>query len=103
VVAVQGLTHGTDAGPLAELLEELLAEGQRKIVVDLRAPQLLNSKLLDALVRVSDKLDPRRGEGIAVVTETGYVATMLEIAASGGLLILAASLDEALDALAELD
>ncbi len=72
-------------------------------MVDLRSSALLNSKLLDTLVRAAGDLDPRRGEGLAVITETGYVQTMLEIAAPGGLVLLASSRDEALEALGELD
>jgi hypothetical protein len=103
VVAVRGLTHGPDAERLFDLLTDLVEQGRTRLVVDLRSSRLLNSKLLDALARVSARLDPRRGEGLAVVTETDYVLTMLEIAASGGVLMLASSRGEALEALSELD
>lgn len=99
VVVVTGLTHGPDASRLAELLEGLIAQGHVRLVVDLTDSELLNSKLLDALVTVSGLLDPRQGEGLAVVSDTNYVRQMLEIGATGGFLLLADSRDEALEAL----
>ena len=99
VVVVRGLTHGLDAPRLAELLEGLIADGRVRLVVDLTDSRLLNSKLLDTLVTVSGRLDPRQGEGLAVVTDTHYVRQMLEIGATGGFLLLADSRDEAIDAL----
>ena len=99
VIEVTGHTHGPDADRLASVLERILAEGRTRVIVDLRVAKLVNSKLLDTLVRVSGRLDPRRGEGLAVVTETGYVAHMLEISESGGLIFLEATRDEALEAL----
>ena len=39
------------------------AEGINRMVIDLRNPQMLNSKVLDALVRGAAGLDPRRGAG----------------------------------------
>ena len=99
VVAVERATLGPDASVLTETLEQLIAEGNPRIVVDLSGGALVNSKLLDALVRVSGRIDPRAGEGIAVVTGTSYVRQLLEIGASGGLLLLASTRDEALEAL----
>jgi anti-anti-sigma regulatory factor len=100
VVALERTTLGPDAAVLSETLETLIADGHPRIVVDLSGAHLVNSKLLDALVRVSARIDPRRGEGIAVVTGAGYVRTLLEVGASGGLLLLARTRDEALEALA---
>ncbi len=99
VIEVTGHTHGPDAELLAEVLERILAAGRTRVVVDLRVAKLVNSKLLDTLVRVSARMDPRQGEGLAVVTETGYVAHMLEISESGGLIFLEQTRDEALEAL----
>ena len=73
------------------------AEGLVRLVLE-SSPDLV----LNALVG-SAGLDPRRGEGLAVVTETDYVVTMLEIAVPGGVLLLASSRDEALEALSDLD
>jgi anti-anti-sigma regulatory factor len=91
---------GTAAGAqVRDLLADLIAEGVDRFVVDLRGPQMLNSKVLDALVRGAAGLDPRAGAGLAVITEQQYVRTILEITATGGLLVLAESRAEALDAL----
>ena len=99
VITVDGLTHGPDADELGRLLGAQLDLGRGRLVVDLRAAQLLNSKLLDALVRVSARLDPRRGEALAVVTDTGYVSHMLQIGATGGMLMLEPTREDALEAL----
>jgi anti-anti-sigma regulatory factor len=100
VVSLERTTLGPDASLLTETLDALIADGHPRIVVDLSGAHLVNSKLLDALVRVSARTDPRAGEGIAVVTGTAYVRQLLEIGASGGLLLLARSRQEALEALA---
>jgi anti-anti-sigma regulatory factor len=93
---------GTRAGAEVDaLLARLKGQGVRRLVVDLRAPEMLNSKVLDALVRAAADLDPRTGAGLAVITEQSYVRTMLEITEVGGLLFLAESRDEALGALPE--
>jgi anti-anti-sigma regulatory factor len=91
---------GTNAGRhVDELLAELRDQGVNRLVVDLRGPQMLNSKVLDALVRGSEHLDPRDGAGLAVITEQQYVRTILQITATGGMLYLADGRGEALDAL----
>jgi hypothetical protein len=93
-------TSGTSAGEqIRQLLAGLIADGIGRLVVDLRHPQMLNSKVLDALVRASADLDPRTGSGLAVITEQQYVRTILEITATGGMLFLAESRAEALAAL----
>lgn len=93
---------GTAAGThVEELLESLREQGVNRLVVDLRSPQMLNSKVLDALVRAARDLDPRDGAGLAVITEQQYVRTILQITASGGMLFLAESRAEALEALPE--
>ena len=58
---------------LEELLGSLIATGRTRIVVDLSKVSFLNSKLLDTLVRLSRRIEPRDG-GIAVVTAQTYVA-----------------------------
>lgn len=98
------ITLHTDAGTSAgehvrTLLNDLLAQGVNRLVVDLRGPQMLNSKVLDALVRGAGHLDPRDGAGLAVITKQQYVRTILQITATGGMLYLAETREEALDAL----
>jgi anti-anti-sigma regulatory factor len=91
---------GTAAGEhVRTLLQDLFAQGVNRLVVDLRGPQMLNSKVLDALVRGARDLHPRDGAGLAVITEQQYVRTILQITATGGMLYLAESRDEALAAL----
>jgi anti-anti-sigma regulatory factor len=91
---------GTAAGAqVAALLAELREQHVDRLVVDLRGPQMLNSKVLDALVRAARDLDPRTGAGLAVITEQQYVRTILQITATGGMLYLAETRDEALEAL----
>jgi hypothetical protein len=93
VVCVEGPTEGPDAERLVELVRE--HAGARRLIVDLEHCPLLNSKLLDGLVRVAAEVDC----GLAVVTGTGYVRHMLEIGASGGVLLVATTREEALEAL----
>jgi anti-anti-sigma regulatory factor len=91
---------GTDAGThITEVLNDLREQGVNRLVIDLRSPQMLNSKVLDALVRAAKDHHPRDGAGLAVITEQQYVRTILEITATGGMLYLAESRAEALDAL----
>jgi anti-anti-sigma regulatory factor len=91
---------GTAAGHhVRELLADLREQGVNRLVFDLRSPQMLNSKVLDALVRGAADLHPRDGAGLAVITEQQYVRTILEITATGGMLFVADSREEALDAL----
>jgi anti-anti-sigma regulatory factor len=91
---------GTAAGEqVATLLAELREQHVDRLVIDLRSPQMLNSKVLDALVRGAEDLDPRDGAGLAVITEQQYVRTILEITATGGMLYLAETREDALDAL----
>jgi stage II sporulation protein AA (anti-sigma F factor antagonist) len=52
--------HGDGAGELEDVLVALLADGARRLVVDLTAVGFLNSKLLDTLVRVSGGSTPAR-------------------------------------------
>lgn len=99
VVALAGATHGPDAETLSETLGDLIAAGGARVVVDLSGTHLVNSKLLDTLVRVSGRMDPRKGEAIVVVTGADYMRHMLEISAEGGLLLLAESRDEAIEIL----
>ena len=100
VVSLAATTHGPDAAVLGDMLGALIAEGRSQIVVDLSGENLVNSKLLDTLVRVAAGLDPREGEAIVVVAGASYMRHMLEISAPGGLLLLAESRDEALSAFA---
>jgi anti-anti-sigma regulatory factor len=100
VVITLPVHAGTSAGEhVQELLAGLLEQGVRRLVIDLRNPQMLNSKVLDALVRAAADLDPREGAGLAVITEQQYVRTILEVTATGGMLYLAESRAEALEAL----
>ena len=99
VVLVAGDTDIWSGFALDDELVRLKSEGRDRLVVDLSRAGLLNSKLLDALVRCSADLDPRVGAGLAVVTSVDYVRQILEITESGGLLFLADTRDEALDSL----
>jgi anti-anti-sigma factor len=90
--------HGDRAVQLEDVLAGLIAEGVRRIVVDISAVTFLNSKLLDTLVRVSARIHPREG-GVAVVAAQGYVRHMLEVTESGGVLLLEHDKDAALAAL----
>jgi anti-anti-sigma regulatory factor len=94
---------GTAAGEhVGTLLADLRERQVDRLVVDLRGPHMLNSKVLDALVRAARDLDPRDGAGLAVITEQQYVRTILQITATGGMLYLAETRKDALDALPEL-
>ena len=89
-------------GRLAEdvraTIETLLASGVSRVIVEFAAPHLLNSKLLDALVRATARQDPSRG-GIAVVASHDYVRQILEVSETGGVVLLAESREDALEAL----
>ena len=99
VVTVDGDTNIWSGFALDDELVSLKGDGCDRIVVDLSAAGVLNSKMLDALVRCSTDLDPRRGAGLAVVTTVDYVRQILEVTETGGLLFLADSRDEALESL----
>ena len=99
VLTITGVTDVWSGGEIDDLLVELKRDGRRRIVVDASDANWLNSKVLDALVRCSADLDPRDGAGLAVVTSQSYVKQILEITTTGGVLFLADTRDEALDAL----
>lgn len=98
-VSITGSVKMGAPAELEELLAGLLAAGTTRIVVDLSGVSFLNSKLLDTLVRISARIDPRAG-GIAVLTSQTYVRHMLEVTESGGVLLLEDDRDAALAALA---
>ncbi len=99
VVTVDGDTNIWSGFALDDQLVSLKGEGVDRIVVDLSSAGLLNSKMLDALVRCSAGLDPRLGAGLAVVTTVEYVRQILEVTETGGLLFLADTSEEALESL----
>ena len=92
-------THVWSGEDLDRTFAELKASGHGRIVVDASRSRLLNSKVLDALVRCAADLDPREGAGLALITQHDYVKQIVEITATGGVLFLADSREEALDAL----
>jgi hypothetical protein len=89
---------GGGADELAGLVGGLLADGITNVVVEFDGA-ILNSKLLDALVRASSGQPPGAG-GIAVIAPPGYVRQMLLVSEAGGVVLLADSREEALEALA---
>jgi anti-sigma B factor antagonist len=97
-VTIEGGVKMGDPARLEELLSSLVVAGTTRIVVDLSGVSFLNSKLLDTLVRVSSRIDPREG-GVAVLTSQTYVRHMLEVTEAGGVLLLEEDKDGALVAL----
>jgi anti-anti-sigma factor len=98
-VTITGNVKMGQPAKLEELLASLLAGGTTRIVVDLSEVSFLNSKLLDTLVRISARIDPREG-GVAVLTSQTYVRHMLEVTEAGGVLLLEEDREVALEALA---
>jgi hypothetical protein len=98
VVRVGRDALGEAADALYGEIGALLAGGTSRIVVEFDGAGLLNSKLLDALVRASAGQDPRRG-GIALVAGENYIRQMLEISETGGIVLLVESREDALEAL----
>jgi hypothetical protein len=90
---------GDVADELADRVGGLLADGTPHVVVEF-AGGILNSKLLDALVRASAH-QPAGTSGIAVVAPPRYVHQMLLVSEAGGPLLLADSREDALEALRE--
>jgi len=101
VVSVEGDTLGLSADGLGTELGALAADGVARMVVDFSSLPVLNSKLLDALVR-SSRDQGSDGGAIVVVAGHGYVGHMLEISETGGLVLLADTRDEALEILRSL-
>ena len=97
-VTIAGAVAMGEPARLEQLLSSLVVAGTTRIVVDLSEAGFLNSKLLDTLVRISGRIDPRDG-GIAVLTSETYVRHMLEVTEAGGVLLLEDDKDEALAAL----
>jgi hypothetical protein len=91
---------GASAEELARVVGDLVEGRAQNVVVDFTGAGLLNSKLLDALVRASARQIPGTG-GIAVVVAQSYARHMLTVGEAGGLLLLAGSREEALEALRE--
>ena len=99
VITVRGETDLWSGPEIDDVLLKLKRDGRRRIVVDASAAAWVNSKVLDVLVRCAADLDPRDGAGLAVITSQSYVKQILEITATGGVLLLAETREEALDAL----
>ena len=97
-VSVHGTVKMGATPELEELLSGLLADGVTRLIVDLSEVGFMNSKVLDTLVRLSARIDPRDG-GVAVLTSKTYVKHMLEVTEAGGLLLLEDSKAAALEAL----
>jgi len=91
---------GATADELARVVGELVEGHDVDVIVDFAGAGLLNSKLLDALVRASAKQTPGTGV-IAVVVSEGYARHMLTVSEAGGVLLLAGSREEALEVLRE--
>ena len=96
VVTVVDDPLGDSSSQLAERVGGLLTEGTLRIVVEFGGG-IVNSKLLDALVRAS-RVGGANG-GIAVVAPPGYVRQMLLVSEVGGVLLLADTREEAIEAL----
>ena len=98
-VVVLEMTHVWSGEEMDRAFAELKTAGRRRIVVDASAASLLNSKVLDALVRCAADLDPREGAGLALITRHDYVKQILQVNTAGGIVFLADTRDEALEAL----
>ncbi len=100
------VTVGTDplgdgADELADCIGSLLENGTDRVVIEFDR-SLLNSKLLDALVRAAARQPAGTRGGVAVVAPPSYVHQMHLVSATGGPVLLADTRDDALEALAEL-
>jgi anti-anti-sigma regulatory factor len=98
-VVVVDQTHVWTGEEIDKVFADLKRGGRSRIVVDASNARLLNSKVLAALVRCAADLDPREGAGLALITQHDYVKQIVEITATGGVLFLADSRDDALEAL----
>ena len=96
IVTVLDDPLGDSSAQLADRVGGLLTEGTLRVVVEFGGG-IVNSKLLDALVRASRRGGPQGG--IAVVAPPGYVRQMLLVSELGGVLLLADTREEAIEAL----
>jgi hypothetical protein len=97
-VAIADDPLGETAAELFDCVRRLLDNGVTRIVVE-AAGTILNSKLVDALVRAAGH-PSAAGGGIAIVAPPYYVHQMVEVSESGGPLLLVDTRADALDALA---
>ena len=98
VVTVE-VTNVWSGEEIEAVFAELRATGRTRIVVDASSAPLVNSKILDALVRCAADLDPRDGAGLALVTRLDYVKQILQVSMTGGFVFLADTREEALEML----
>ena len=91
---------GDGADELAECVGRLLEKGNTRVVVEFDG-SLLNSKLLDALVRAAARQPTGEPGGVAVIAPPSYVHQMHLVSATGGPVLLADTRDDALEALGE--
>ena len=89
---------GDGANDLAECVGSLLENGTNRVVVEFDG-SLLNSKLLDALVRAASRQPAGQPGGVAVIAPPSYVHQMHLVSATGGPVLLADTRDDALEAL----
>ena len=89
---------GDGADELADCVGSLLEDGTSRVIVEFDG-SLLNSKLLDALVRAAARQPQGVPGGVAVIAPPSYVHQMHLVSATGGPVLLADTRDDALDAL----
>lgn len=79
VLVAQGkLTHGTDR-ELRELVAELLEQGHRRFVLNLRGVSFIDSMGLSETVACTKRIRERGGAIRLVLAESGHVVQVLRI------------------------
>ena len=102
VVTLAGEVDLYTAPKFQEALLQGIAEGARRVIVDLSAVTFLDSTALGVLIRGAKELGPDGG-ALHLVSGPGSVRRILEITGLAGVFAIHSTLDEALAAAASLD
>jgi anti-sigma B factor antagonist len=98
VIVVRGEVDARTARLLEARLDQVIADGARRLLVDLVATTFVDSTTLGALVDTARRLE-RAGGGLALVCATPAVVRVLEITGLNQALPVHPSREEALAAL----
>ena len=97
-IAVNGELDMSNAGALLRRIEEVLADGRARIIVDLSGVTHLDSSGLAALISAHQRAVERR-RGLALVVGTQAIRRTLEIRGVRDLFEIAETREQALEAL----
>jgi len=100
VIAADGELDMYTVGPLRELVEGLLADGARRLLVDLTGVTFVESASLSVLLEATRALDARHGR-LVIASDDALVLRAIELSGLEGTLHVAPSPSRAVNELVD--